>query len=429
MVSSNSMATAFFLVDCNNFYVSCERVFRPELEGKPVVVLSNNDGCFISRSDEVKFLNIPMGAPYFKYKKEVELYKMHVFSANFSLYGDISHRIMSTLASFCSKIEVYSIDEAFMEFNDIDEDKLTEFAHEIRRTIKKWTGIPVSIGIGSTKTLAKLANKIARKYGKNTGGVYNISSVPDIDRVLGQLPVDMVWGVGRQSTLFLNSEGVKTVLQLKNSNDTWLQKNMSIVGVRIAWELRGISCLPLEEVRPTKKGILSSRSFGRPIKTLTELKESVATFTGRAAEKLRGDKCLAGCITVHVRTNRFDPFSYYSNSFPITLPMASADTSYLVCHAFMSLEKIYRPGSRYKKAGIFLSGIVPDNRQQLSLFEKEGERDKRSHLMTALDKINDIHGRRVVRFASEGVARLWSTKSEQRSPSYTTDWKSLPQVM
>lgn len=418
----------YFLIDCNNFYASCERLFRPELEGKPVIVLSNNDGCFISRSDEVRQLGIPMGAPYFKWKDEIERVGAHVFSANFSLYGDISNRVMRILSSYSDKMEIYSIDEAFLYFQDIDDEHLTKMAEEIRVKVKKWTGIPISIGIGNTKTLAKLSNRIARLQNPYNTGVYNICKVVDQDTVLSKLPVDMIWGIGRQSALKLQMHGVKSVLDLKNLSDLWLKDKMGIVGMRIAWELRGISCIALEEVRPIKKGITSSRSFGRPITTLKELRESIATYTSRASEKLREDRCLAGYIQVYVLTDRFKKENYYSNSYSIPLPRPTAYTPELSRYAIRALNEIYKPKQKYKKAGILLTGIVPDTESQLNLFIDPATNKKNKQLMKAFDAINSRYGRHVVRFAAEGTTQLWSNKSEQRSPSYTTEWRSLVMV-
>lgn len=424
----NTAGERYFLIDCNNFYCSCERLFRPDLAKKPVIVLSNNDGCFISRSDEVKHLGIPMGAPYFKYKEEVERMGAEIFSANFTLYGDISNRVMNILRSYGSQIEVYSIDEAFLYFKGIDDKSLIKMAEEIHYKIKKWVGIPVSIGIGNTKTLAKLANKVARQKNPYKTNVYNIMYAPNVDDVLRTLPVGLVWGIGRKSEEYLTYHGKKTVYDLKYAADKWLQNKMGIVGVRIAWELREFSCIALEDVRPMKKGITSSRSFGRPITTLKELRESIATYVSRAAEKLREDKCLAGCIQVYVLTDRFKQENYYSNSFTVPIPAPTAYTPMLSKCAIAGLQRIYKPRQRYKKAGIMLTGIVPDNQQQGNLFHDKTETDRQMKLMNAFDAINTRFGRHVLRFAAEGAIQLWSAKSEQRSPSYTTEWKRLVSV-
>lgn len=422
------MADRYFLIDCNNFYCSCERLFRPELEKRPVIVLSNNDGCFISRSDEVKHLGIPMGAPYFKYKNEVEKMGAVLFSANFSLYGDISARINNILRSYCAQMEIYSIDESFLFFKDIDDKHLTALAVEIRQKIKKWVGIPTSIGIGETKTLAKLANKIARNENPDNNGVYNFCTEQAVDKKLSSLPVSLIWGVGRQSALLLQANEIRTVLALRQANDAWLKQKMGIVGVRIATELRGISCLDLEEVRPRKKGITSSRSFGRPITTIQELKESIATYISRAAEKLRDDRCLASCIHVYTRTDKFKPNEYYNGHYSIPLPCPTAYTPELSAYALKALELIYVPNQKYKKAGVMLTGIIPNTENQLNLFMDPKNNKKQKQLMKAFDAINNRYGRHVMRFAAEGTTQLWGAKREQRSPSYTTEWDKLVTV-
>lgn len=416
----------FALVDCNNFYVSCERVFRPELNHTPVVVLSNNDGCFISRSDEVKHLGIPMGAPYFKWKDHLKEIGARVFSANFSLYGDMSHRVMSVLSTYTPNIEIYSIDEAFLSLEHIVTEH-TAYAEEIAETVQKWVGIPVSVGIGPTKTLAKLANGYVKKNKHRfPKRVFNIATAPDIDAILHRLPVSDVWGIGRAYTGFLEREGIKTVYQLKHMPDRWVEKHMTIVGLRMVHELRGISCLPLEEVRPMKKGIMSSRSFGRPVTTLTELKEAVSTYTARAAEKLRHDKAMAGIIQVMVQTNRFDKERYYSNKSVIPLQQPSNYTPELTRYALRGLEKIYRSGERYKKAAVMLTAIVPETRTQLSLLADNTNLERKERLMQTLDSLNRMHGRRAIRFAAEGLrTQLWTGKRELQSPRYTTHWNDL----
>lgn len=420
----------YFLIDCNNFYVSCERLFRPELWKRPVIVLSNNDGCFISRSDEVKKLGIPMGAPYFKWKDEVEKLNAVIFSANFSLYGDISNRVMQVLETFSNRMEIYSIDEAFLVFDYEPGFDYATLGREIRDTVKKWVGIPVSIGIGPTKTLAKLGNKLARKHADATGGAYSFIDMDSrkIDEVLETQSVDIIWGIGRQSTKKLEERGVTNVRKLRDAPDYWLRKLMGVVGVRVAWELRGIPCIALEDVRPIKKGIISSRSFGRPVTTFRELRESIATYTSRAAEKLREDKCLAGHIQVYITTNRFDPETHYSNSYGIPLPQPTSYTPELSRYAIHALRKIYRPRQEYKKALVMLTGIVPTTNLQMNLFLEPEKEKKQTRVMQAFDAINKRFGRHVIRYAAEGTTQLWGMKSEQRSPSYTTDWKSLPVV-
>lgn len=419
----------YALIDCNNFYVSCERVFRPELNKRPVVVLSNNDGCFISRSDEVKHLNIPMGAPYFKWKEEIERHNAVVFSANFPLYGDISNRVMTILQRYTPQIEVYSIDEAFLDLSTVRSDNLTVYAETIRNTIQQWVGIPTSIGIGPTKSLAKLANKMAKKYkDMYPGGVCNFYDVANLDDLLKGIPVEEVWGIGRNLSVVLRAHGIKSVYQLKQAPDAWVRKALSVTGLRIVWELRGMSCLPLEAVRPLKKGITTSRSFGQPVRFKKELQEAISSYTARAAEKLRNDHAIASCIYVYIRTSPFQEGGYYGNGHTIALPQPTSYTPELAKYALQCLDKIYRPHMNYKKAGVMVTGILPNDRTQLSIFENTEHLEKKNHLMKAVDIINAMYGRRKVRFASEGIIKLWSGKSELRSPRYTSEWKELATV-
>jgi DNA polymerase V len=291
------MQRVYSLIDCNNFYVSCERVFNPKLEGKPVIVLSNNDGCVIARSNESKALGIGMGVPVFKCKDLIKKHKIQVYSSNYTLYADMSQRVMDTLAQFTSDVEVYSIDEAFLSLSEFMSLNLTEYARDIRSTVKRWTGIPVSIGIGSTKTLAKVANKLSKRN-PQYGGVFDITSHTQMNELLEQIRVEDIWGIGRQYTKLLNQNGIYTALQLKNASDTWIRKHMSVSGLRTVWELRGISCIPLEEAPPSKKAIISSRSFGRPVESLEELKEAIASYISRASEKLRAQQSVTsvGCV-------------------------------------------------------------------------------------------------------------------------------------
>ncbi|MFW5703924.1 MAG: Y-family DNA polymerase [Patescibacteria group bacterium] len=421
----------YALIDCNNFFVSCERVFRPELKKKPVVVLSNNDGCFISRSDEVKQLGVPMGAPYFQWKEQVERMNAAVFSANFSLYGNMSNRVMQVLSQFSPRIEVYSIDEAFIDLRSIRTENLTAYVEGIGQTIYRWTGIPVSIGIGSTKSLAKLANKYVKdhkyQYPKR---VFNIEEVVDMDAVLHRIPVGDVWGVGRAYQRLLESEGVKTVYQLKSMSDLWIERQMTVVGLRIVRELRGTSCLPLEEVRPMKKGIVSSRSFGRPVTSLQEMREAVATYAARAAEKLRQEQAIAGIVTVSLGTSRFQTDTYYKNYAVMPLSQPSNYTPDISKNAVRGLEQIFRTGYRYKKAAVMLTGIVPQTRKQLHLFSDNQKQNEQERLMRLVDVLNQRHGRRALRFAAEGKtgSPLWTGKRELQSPCYTTRWEQLARV-
>lgn len=415
------------LVDCNNFYVSCERVFNPRLEGKPVIVLSNNDGCVVARSEEVKRLGIVMGTPFFKYRELIKNHNIQVFSSNYSLYGDMSQRVMDTLAQFTPEMEVYSIDEAFLSLRGFSHLNLVEYGRHIKTTVKKWTGIPVSIGIGSSKTLAKIANKFAKKISDN-GGVFDITSHPDINGLLESLDVAEIWGIGDQYAKFLNRHGIKNARQLRDADADFIRDNLTVVGLRIVQELKGISCLNLENVQSPRKGIVSSRSFGRAVQTLSELRESVADYMTSAAERLRGQRSIASYVHVFIATDRFKAEPQYSNFITQRLPVPTASTPDLIRYALVNLLKIYRPGYRYKKAGVMLTGIMPEHQAQLDLFEPFTYRGRRKIIMEALDEINYRWGADTVKFAVSGIGRLWQMRQARKTPRFTTQWQEIPVV-
>jgi DNA polymerase V len=331
------MAVLFALIDCNNFYVSCERLFQPMLHGKPVVVLSNNDGCVIARSDEAKALGIPMGLPAFKLTDLVQEHTIEVYSSNYTLYGDLSARVMTTLTQWTPEVEVYSIDEAFLQFATLPLDALTAYGQTMRATIHQWTGIPVSIGIGPTKTLAKLANRLAKRSSE-AQGVVALNSPFEIEATLAQTPIEDIWGIGPGYTRRLHAHEIRTALQLRNMTDRWVRQELGIVGLRLVWELRGILCLPLALCPPPKQSLMVSRSFGRPITTLTEMREAVATYMTRAAEKLRRSHMAAGVLTVFLMTSRFTEEPQYANSVTMPLPVATQDTAELIQYAFQGIE-------------------------------------------------------------------------------------------
>jgi DNA polymerase V len=417
----------FALIDCNNFYASCERVFDPSLERKPVVVLSNNDGCIISRSNEAKEIGIPMAAPLFEMQGLIKKHDVKVLSSNYALYGDMSQRVMTTLMEFSPDIEIYSIDEAFLSLKGFEHKDLTEYARTIRATVKQRTGIPVSIGIGSTKTLSKVANKTAKKN-PALNNVFDLVHCPSADTILEKMPVENVWGIGRSLTQMLNRNGVTNALQLKNLPDSWVRKNMTVVGHRLVWELRGISCLPLDMVVPPKKGIMCSRSFGKPVTKLNDLKEALSSYTTRAAEKLRAQNSLAGLIMVYVTTNPFNDTPYYSNAVTYNLPFPSANTASLIRYAHEILDKIYKNGYSYKKTGVFLSGIVPDNQMQRDLFAAEPDMEREKKLFKAVDAINYEFGADTIQYASSGIVKPWRMKQIYRSPRFTTRWDEMLKV-
>jgi DNA polymerase V len=412
------------LVDCNNFYASCERVFQPKLEGKPIVVLSNNDGCVIARSNEAKALGIKMGAPAFKMKEVFEAHKVNVFSSNFALYGDLSARVMQILAHQAPAIEIYSIDEAFLDFNGIM--KPNEFSAELRSKVKQWTGIPVSIGIAPTKTLAKVANYVAKKHKKN--GVFLLKNKATIQEVLKYIPVEELWGIGRRYTKFLSKRGFKTAYDLANASESWVRTNMTVNGLRMVKELKGIPCHVLENQPPRKKNICTSRSFGMDVKELSELKEAVANHATMCAMKLRKERSLAGSILVFIKTNPFKNEGYqYNNCQKFILDVPTNDSLELTKKAIKVLEAIYKKGYAYKKAGVIVSNIVPNSSQQMSLFSQK-DPFKTKNVMQAMDHINQTMGRHKVRLAVQGFDRKWRLKQEKLSPCYTTRFSDMLNV-
>lgn len=410
----------YALLDCNNFYVSCERVFNPSLRTVPVVVLSNNDGCVVARSNEVKALGIPMGIPIFKIKHLVALHTIQVYSSNFSLYADMSRRVMSSLALFSPEIEIYSIDESFISLDHIEYRDPTEYSREIRKTVTQWTGIPVSIGIGPTKTLAKLANAIAKK---DPQGVYNITNDPEYMDRLSAIPVVKIWGIGRKYAVRLNQQGIYTVADFMNAHEQWVKKNLSVTGQRTYLELHGTPCIELAEVAPPRKTIISSRSFGTPVTQLSELQEAVASYIAIAAEKLRSQKSTASFVSVYITTNRFQKTSFYAQSSTIQVRPASSYTPKLILAAKELLNRLYRDGYRYKKAGVVLSGISPDTSKQLVFFERAAPEE--GPIMHAVDHVNRVWGRGTLRTAAEGIAKGWRMNREHLSKRFTTEVNEL----
>jgi DNA polymerase V len=408
------MAQTFALVDCNNFFVSCERVFNPGLEGRPVVVLSNNDGCIISRSNEAKALGIPMGAPLFKVKNIVQNHRVVVHSAHFAMYGDLSHRVFQTLETFTSDIEVYSIDEAFLDLSNIPADSRAPLGRQIRQRIRQWTGIPVSVGIAPTKTLAKVAAEIAKKSDK-AQGVLDLSTPAYQTIALERLAVQDVWGVGWRLGPQLRSRGIVTAKDLCDADLDWILRRFGTVLARTVAELGGTSCIPLNQCPEPAKSVISSRSFGTPITTLPHLLEAVAAYTARAAEKLRSQGLAASALTVYIKTNRHRPDQpQYANSITLTLPVASDYTAALVQAAHQGLARIYQDGFAYNKAGVMLTGLMPANQRQANLLVPS-DWQKTSRLMQAVDRLNRVWGTGTVRLAAEGFLKPWQMKSEHRS--------------
>jgi DNA polymerase V len=429
------MKSIFALADCNNFYVSCERVFQPHLEGRPVVVLSNNDGCVVSRSNEAKQLGIKMGVAFFEVKDEAEKNGVIALSSNYSLYADMSRRVMETLCNFTPEIEVYSIDEAFLNLAGLSEN-LTNYGRKIRETVRQWTGMPVSIGIAETKTLAKIANRVAKRSAEaacreppgRTAGVFELTDATCIDEILAQTNVENVWGVGIKSTLKLKKAGINTALSLRDADVEWIQRQFGIVGVRTVYELRGTSCYELEEQPPTKKSVIVSRIFGRKVETIEELKEAMACYAARAGEKLREEGLAASVMIVYVMTSRFvDKRKRYFNSHTVAFPTATNYTPELIDYATKAVERLYRKGFQYNKAGVILGGLVPQANVQGNLFDKV-DRQKAMALMQAVDAVNARLPFTPLRWAAEGIGQPWQAKFTKRSKRFTTRWDELPEV-
>ena len=420
------MPPIFALVDCNNFYASCERVFNPRLEGKPIVVLSNNDGCVVARSNEAKALGIGMGVPEFQIRPMLRAHHVQVFSSNYTLYGDLSQRVMETLEQFCPVLEVYSIDEAFLSLVGFERRNLTDYGQQIRQTVKQWTGIPVSVGIAETKTLAKIANRVAKRT-PDMGGVCDLLACPDRDALLGRIAVEDVWGIGPNHAHMLTQHGITTAFQLRRVDDQWIRKRMGIVGLRLVMELRGVSCLDLEQCPAPKQSLTCSRAFGKLISTLGEMEEAVSVYTSRVAEKLRRERLAATVLTVCLTTNEFKEGPQYSNALTLNLSVVTDTTSDLIKSALHGIRAIYRDGYLYKKAGVMLTGLVPVSQTQADLFD-DRDRRKSKRLMSALDTINDRWGADTLHYASSGISKPWKTQFHRRSPAYTTDWDALPVV-
>lgn len=407
------------LVDCNNFYVSCERVFNPKLWNRPVVVLSNNDGCVIARSKEAKALGIPMGAPAFQYLDFFRKHDVVTCSSNYALYGDMSKRVMEVLSSFACDMQVYSIDEAFLVLDDKD---LENRAREMRRLVYQLTGIPVSVGISTTKTLAKVANHFAKKDDRYDG-VFILKDLA----LLRELPVKEVWGIGRQITLKLAGQGVRTAWDLSQANDQWIKKNLSVVGLRTAWELRGVAAIPLNEEPPPKKAIMSSKSFGRPLTELTDIAEALSSYTARAAEKLRAQNGVAGYLEVFLMTNPFQSEKYYGNNVHIVLQQPTDYTPTLISAAKRGLKHIFREGLSYKKVGIMLGGLGARECFQQDLFAPPGD-GRQEMVVKVVDKMNQRRGRKVMRWAAEGTLQPWKMKQHQLSNRFTSRWEEILKI-
>jgi DNA polymerase V len=414
------------LVDCNNFYASCERVFKPAWNSRPIGVLSNNDGCIVARSNELKAAGIPMGAPYFKYRRQLEMIGAVVVSSNYELYGDMSSRVMNTLESLAPGIEVYSIDEAWLKLPGIQTEMLDEHGRNIVSKTHQHTGIPVSMGIGLTKVLAKVANRICKQQ-KTPGSVFKLIDHETIERCLADIPVEEVWGVGHRWAERLNRNGIYSALDLRNTDPFRMRKVYGVVMQRLIFELQGQSCLEFEDIEP-KKLIISSRSFGSRVTELSDLLEATSFHATRAGEKLRKQHSACGALQVFVKTGKHNPREGYFNASAIVkFPVQTSDTRSLIKAAQQGIKRIFKPGHRYAKTGVMLLEIGPANAVQSDFFGTVDSHQSQT-LMQLVDRINVARGKHTLFFGSEGTRKSWAMKRERKTCAYTTRWSELPTV-
>jgi DNA polymerase V len=421
--------TLYALMDCNNFYASCERAFQPQLVGKPIVVLSNNDGCVIARSNEAKALKIEMGVPFWEIKKLIKEHKIHVFSSNYPLYGDMSERIMNIAKDHCGDVEIYSIDESFLKF-DVSEKAVENTCKTLRAKVLQGTGVPVSIGIAPTKTLAKIANHIAKKR-LNTEGVFMMKNASEIDISLADFEVGKVWGIGRAYQKTLANYGILTAFDLKNASQTWIKQKFGVVMLRTVKELNGIPCLALEPPVESRQNVMVSRSFRKDVYAISELTEALSVYATRLGEKLRQYKQTTAQLTIFLWTNphkrlTFDAKIYFSET--IKLPYATSDTAMLIHYALLVLKKIYQPKLNYKKGGILAHDLMPDGATQGNLFESMDTAARHKTLMGVMDSLNKKYGKETLQIASCGVEHTWSRQAQFCSAGYTTKWGEILRV-
>lgn len=417
------------LVDCNNFYVSCERMFNPKLEGKPVVVLSNNDGCAVARSNEVKSLGIKMGEPWFKMEKLAKQHGIIAYSSNYALYGDLSARVMSILSTFSPRQEIYSIDECFLDLDGFDPQSLMAYGQTIRQAVKRNVGIPVCVGIADTKTLAKLANHCAKKGLAGENGVCDFGLLNEQQRssLFTRLPVGEIWGVGRRIAEKLLAMNIETVEGLRTASQKAIRDQFSVVLERTVQELNGIPCIELEVAGTPRQQIMVSRSFGSSVTEYGDLAESVSNFATKAAEKLRQDGSVAASVCVYIRTNPFNEKEpQYQRSMVVPLGQSSDDTMKLVKASLIGLKAIYRTGYRYKKTGVLLMGLQSRETVQVTLFDDTAMQAKSASMMSVMDSINRKMGKGSMTIASSGIQHRWAMRRERKTPNYTTDWNELP---
>jgi DNA polymerase V len=425
----------YAIVDCNSFYCSCERVFKPSLWNKPVVVLSNNDGCIVSRTDEAKALGVGMAAPFYQNKDVIEKNNIAVFSSNYNLYGDFSMRVMDTLRELAGShcVEVYSVDEAFIDLSMVPDDQLFSVAKQIKETVEQWTGVIVSVGVAPTKVLAKVANRLSKKNKEKTGCVLVLDTEEKILAALKRTAVGDIWGVGGRSAYKLKEHYfIYDALQLSHMNEEWARQNLGgIIGVRLIRELQGIPSIEMKDPLEKKKMIATTRMFGKPVYELNDLKEAIATYTSRSAEKLRRQFCAAKFVDVFVVTNDYEKGQYQYNPQSthkhVRLLQATSNTNELIKYAIPLVEKLFKPGSKYLKTGVMLGGLVPDNSIQGNLFKSQTENHQRL-LMETMDNINFSMRDDAVKYVASGLKRNWKMRQELRSPRYTTRWNELYEI-
>jgi DNA polymerase V len=420
----------FALVDVNNFYVSCERVFNPKLEGVPMVVLSNNDGCVVARSAEAKALGVKMGEPWHKLKDLAKQHGILAYSSNYTLYGDMSQRAVDVLSTFTPNLEVYSVDESFLQIEAVLKlyPSAAEMGQQIRERMRQWLGLPVCVGVAPTKTLAKLANHMAKKM-PQFNGVCDLHVIPRAERIqlMAEIDVGEVWGVGRRVAVRLNDMGIYTVLDLRNAKPSEIRKHFNVVMERTCQELRGVPCLELEEVAPDKQQIMSSKSFGQPVTEVSDLCEAISAYVERAAQKLRAQQSLAGGLHVFLRTNPFDPKAVqYSASQHVSFGVPTDDTRLIADLAVQVIKRLFKPDFVYKKAGVMLTALTDKGACQHDLFADAQLQERSVQLMKTLDDINGRFGRDSLICASSGCERSWAMKCNNLSPAYTTRWNELP---
>jgi DNA polymerase V len=417
----------YALVDCNNFYASCERVFQPQWEGKPVVILSNNDGCVIARSNEAKALGIPMGAPAFQYQNEFKKYGIKVFSSNYPLYGDMSSRVMKILTQYTPEVSVYSIDEAFLRFRGFDHQNLHDHCQKLRQQVLQWTGIPVSVGLGPSKALAKIANRIAKKFAERTNGVYLIDNEEKRLKALQWTSIGEVWGIGRQHRKRLEALGIKTALDFVHLPDDWIRKQMSVIGLRLKKDLEGLPFIQFEELQHPKKSIATTRSFEGTIRDFADLEERITTFATSCAEKLRQQKSHCHAVLVFVRSDPHKKGAVaYQNSCTLGLPYATNSSIILSKFARRGLKNLYRKDIDYKKAGVILLDLVPAQTRQLTLFDAHiGRHDA---LMKTIDTLHKRFGPHKMKLANQDLQRTWKMKQNHLSPRFTTELTEIIRV-